>query len=145
MTESTQHREMVRYMAKWVRRRYAHKYGFDVLTDLPADPGAPRPDRIGRYRPDLSAQDAPLTVRIVGEAKTRNGLRGAAARNQIAAFIGYLRMTPAETLFILCVPTPSTAEALAFARDRRRDAGTVVPVCVLNESEAILVGAESWR
>ena len=146
MTETIQHRDLVRYMAEWVRQRYASLYSFSVLVDVPTQPGSPRVDMIGGYRPDLLAQDSPVTMKVIGEAKTRRGLRTARTVAQARAFVGYLGLAQTQGLFVLCVPRNSTAEARSLARKLLLETRYAVPICVLDDlGRATVHGNESWR
>ena len=146
MTETIQHRDLVGCMAEWVRQRYVSLYSFSVLVDVPTQPGSPRVDMIGGYRPDLLAQDSPVTTRVIGEAKTRRGLRSARAVAQARAFVGYLGLVQCQGLFVLCVPRSATAEARSLARKLLLETHYAVPVCVLDDVGRATIHSEaSWR
>lgn len=79
-----------------------------MLHDLPGLIGCDKPPKIGAYRPDVYAIDAPLTRTIVGEAKTQADLETDHTREQLRAFMGFLRLQD-NAVFVLAVPWQAKA------------------------------------
>jgi hypothetical protein len=75
---------------------------------LPGAIGGEKPPKIGAFRPDVYAIDAPLTKTIVGEAKTQSDLETDHTRKQFHAFLRYLQLQT-NSVFILAVPWQAKA------------------------------------
>lgn len=110
-----------------VRHEYAGVAALRIFHDLPGPLKAEKPDRIAGFVPDVYAFDAPLTVRIIGEAKTQADLETAHSQEQIAAFLTFLGQQE-HGVFVLAVPW--AAKRLAH---------------VLVETKRAAVGAQSVR
>ena len=110
-----------------IRHEYAGVTALRIFHDLPGPLRAEKPHRIAGFVPDVYAFDAPLTVRIIGEAKTQADLENAHSQEQISAFLAFLGQQE-QGIFILAVPW--AAKRLAH---------------VLVESKRVSVGAGSVR
>lgn len=101
MSESDNHRRLVRDLAARIHRMRPH---YRVVADLPGSPGDPVPALVGSFRPDVYASDplSPGRARIIGEAKTA-GLDGEHTARQVSAFLGHLA-GGSSSLFIMAVP-----------------------------------------
>jgi hypothetical protein len=81
-----------------------------ILHDLPGLIGCDKPPKLGAFRPDLYAANAPTTRVIVGEAKTAVDLETSHSRQQLVAFLKHLALYPGSTL-VLAVPWSSKVRA----------------------------------
>jgi hypothetical protein len=107
-----------------------------VLHDLPGLVGCDKPPKVGAFRPDVYAIDAPVTRTIIGEAKTATDLETEHSGMQFAAFLTYLRLQP-NPILIASVPwhAKATARSLLQVLSSRLDAGAV-EIVVLDDVEA---------
>lgn len=106
-----------------------------TLHDLPGYVGCDKPPKIGPYRPDVYAIDAPLTRTVVGEAKTQFDLETDHSTGQFTAFLSYLRHQPNPTLI---VAVPWQAKATARTRLQSLSSRThtqVVEIVVIDDVE----------
>ena len=81
-----------------------------TLHDLPNFIGCDKPPKIGAFRPDVYAVDAPLTRTIVGEAKTQADLETDHTRAQFVSFIRFLRLQQ-NAVLVVAVPWQARATA----------------------------------
>lgn len=109
MAESLVHLHLVGRIVSYVRAEY-QAYQLAVFHDLPNLLGAEKPPRIGGFVPDVFAIDAPPSITILGEAKTVEDLETEHSREQLAAFLTFLRLQPSG---ILVVAVPWQAQARA--------------------------------
>lgn len=84
-----------------------------TLTDLPGIIGCDKSPMIGGYRPDVYATDAPITVTIIGEAKTKADLETLHTRSQIQTFLNFL-ILHGGGLFILATPWQARLEGASL-------------------------------
>jgi hypothetical protein len=103
LAESSTHAALIQIIIDYIGQSYAHKTALGILHDLPSALGAEKPRRIEGYVPDVYAFDAPLTMVIIGEAKTAADLETAHSRKQMTAYLAYLGQQSAG-VFILAVP-----------------------------------------
>ena len=103
MPESLQHLRLVERILSYLRKHYVGVQQLATLHDLPGVIGCDKPPKIGVYRPDIYAIDAPLTTTIVGEAKTQSDLETQHTREQFLSFMEFLRLQPKPVL-VVAVP-----------------------------------------
>ena len=108
MPESDKHLQLVQCIVNHIQLVYTGVDHVASLQDLPSTIRGNKPPKIGEYRPDVFAMDAPLTRTIVGEAKTQTDLETEHTRRQLEAFISFLRLQP-KPVFILAVPWQASA------------------------------------
>jgi hypothetical protein len=89
--------------------------GFAVFEDDSEAASGFRTFQINGVAPDVFARDTPLTMAIVGEAKTSSDLLTARSRHQIRKFLEYLDLQP-KGLFLLAVPFGASATARGILR-----------------------------
>ena len=109
MAESLVHLRLVGRILSYVRDEY-QAYQLAIFHDLPDLLGAEKPPRIEGFVPDLYAIDAPLSITILGEAKTAEDLETDHSRKQLKAFLTFLRLQP---IGILVIAVPWQAQARA--------------------------------
>ena len=110
MGESATHIGLLMKLVEYVRTSAEDVQQLALLHDLPGIIGCDKPPKLGSYRPDLYATDAPTTMVIVGEAKTSRDLETTHSKEQIRSFLRHLAMYPGSQL-ILAVPWSSRARA----------------------------------
>lgn len=104
-----------------------------TLHDLPGRVGCDKPPKIGSYRPDVYAIDAPVTRTVVGEAKTQFDLETDHSTGQFTAFLRYLRLQPNPTL-IVAVPWQAKATARTRLQSiRSQTDAQVVEIVVVDD------------
>lgn len=103
MAESATHLELISRILEYIKDAYSGINHVSTLHDLPGVIGCEKPPKIGNFRPDVYAIDAPLTRTVVGEAKTVGDLESGHTREQIKAFLRFLRFQ-SNSVFILAVP-----------------------------------------
>jgi len=108
--ESATHIGLLMKLVEYVRTSAEDVQQLALLHDLPGIIGCDKPPKLGSYRPDLYATDAPTTMVIVGEAKTSRDLETTHSKEQIRSFLRHLAMYPGSQL-ILAVPWSSRARA----------------------------------
>ena len=110
MPESSKHLDLVQCILSYIQKHYSGVHHLVTLHDLPGFVGCDKPPKIGRFRPDVYAIDAPLTRTIVGEAKTQFDLEADHSKKQLIAFLRYLRFQHNSTL-VVAVPWQAKATA----------------------------------
>ena len=110
MSESGTHLELVSQILSYIRSNYVGLEYVSTLHDLPGQIGYEKPPKIGHFRPDVYAIDAPLTRTIVREAKTHTDLETPHSRRQFHTFLRFLRFQ-SNPVFILAVPWQVNARA----------------------------------
>jgi type IV pilus biogenesis protein CpaD/CtpE len=120
--ESSQHIRLVEALVNYIEVRYKPLKSMIILSDLPKTVGGDRPPRVGGYAPDVYATDAPTTITVIGEAKTAEDLVTSHSRQQIEAFLDYLRYQKSG-VFVLAVPFFSSATARIVVESAKRAAG----------------------
>jgi hypothetical protein len=108
--ESATHIGLLTTLVEYVRTNAKNVQQLALLHDLPGMIGCDKPPKLGSYRPDLYATDAPTTSVIVGEAKTARDLETTHSKEQIRSFLRHLAMYPGSQL-ILAVPWSSRVRA----------------------------------
>lgn len=116
MADSSQHEMLVRRIVGYIFTNYSELYSLSVIDDLPKPIGAERPPKIQGYRPDVFAQDVPLTTAIIGEAKTLGDLETGHSKRQYASFLSSLSMQP-NGIFLIAVPFIGVPAALRVLRE----------------------------
>jgi len=117
--ESSQHLRLVDALVSYIEVRYKPLKSMIILCDLPSTVGGDRPPRVGGFAPDVYATDAPTTVTVIGEAKTAEDLVTVHSRQQIEAFLDYLRYQKSG-VFVLAVPPFSSATARIVVESAKR-------------------------
>lgn len=102
------HLELVSHIVSYISTKYSGFQYVSTLHDLPGAIGGEKPPKIGAFRPDVYAIDAPLTKTIVGEAKTQSDLETDHTRKQFHAFLRFLQ-SQTNSVFILAVPWQAKA------------------------------------
>lgn len=110
MAESAKHIALLTKLVRYVRASMKDSQHLSVLHDLPGLIGCDKPPKLGAYRPDLYAANAPTTLVIVGEAKTAADLETGHSRQQLLAFLKHLAIYPGSTL-VLAVPWSASVRA----------------------------------
>jgi len=113
LAESIQHLKLVDSIVIYIRKHFVGVQSVVTLHDLPGKIGCDKPPKIGAYRPDVYATDAPTTITIIGEAKTQADLKTDRTRSQIKTFIRYLQLQQ-NGIFILATPWRATAAGRAL-------------------------------
>ncbi len=103
LAESSQHAALVQIIIGYIKREHAEVTALGIMDDLSSAIGAEKPNRIGGFVPDVYAFDAPLTMTIIGEAKTRDDLETEHSKKQITAFLSFLSYQNAG-IFVMAVP-----------------------------------------
>lgn len=135
MAESDQHQQLIQRIVDYVNITFASKYSLTTYHDLPKAIGAEKPPAIGNFRPDFYAVDVPLTITIIGEAKTFNDLETEHSRNQYLSFISYLSQHD-KGYFILAIPfqyVPATRRVISNLLRRIGAPCNDVVVIILDE------------
>lgn len=137
MSESTQHLDLVRRIVAYVRSRFSGMQHVVTLHDLPGAIGCDKPPKIGSFRPDVYAVDAPMTCTIIGEAKTTADLETEHTRAQFESFLQYLR-AGTKPLFIVAVPwqVSTRARGMLSAIGTRLKIGDDVEIVIIDDIEA---------
>ncbi len=89
MSESNEHRFLIKAMMTFVRRKYKDYY---LILDIQDHPGSGCPPLIGQFRPDIFAEDIEKKHNIICEAKTSMDLETHHSLSQIKAFLMYLEL-----------------------------------------------------
>lgn len=132
MAESLHHIRLVEQILAHIEREYRPYHGLAVFHDLPKLLGAEKPPRIEGFVPDVYALDAPVSVTILGEAKTEDDLETDHSRRQIRAFLSFLAQQEAGVL-ILAVPWQAGTTARNLVANMRQSLGScAVTVVVLD-------------
>ena len=119
MPESSQHIRLVEALVRYIEQRYKYLKSMIILCDLPSTVGRDRPPRVGGFGPDVYAADVPTTVTVIGEAKIAEDLVTVHSRQQIEAFLDYLRYQKSG-VFVLAVPLLSSATARIVIESAKR-------------------------
>jgi hypothetical protein len=123
VAESSIHLDLVRRILDHIAYHYHGVGAVAVLHDLPGRIGCTKPPKIGSYRPDVYAIDAPQTQTIVGEAKTQGDLETEHSHRQFATFLRFLALQN-QGVFILGVPWQAKARGLSLLKVIGREIGT---------------------
>lgn len=131
MAESSKHLDLVHRILDYILSHYSGVDHVATLHDLPCYVGCEKPPKIGRFRPDVYAIDAPLTRAIVGEAKTQSDLEANHSKEQFTAYFAHLRLQP-RPLLIVAVPwqAKATAQSLLHVLRNGIDAASVEIVVI---------------
>lgn len=97
MSESEQHRNLVRTVEEHLRTVYASS---SIVADIQSKPGTELPPKIGGFRPDVFVQADER--KAIGEAKTGADLDKTHTHDQVKAFITYLERS-VDGLLVLSV------------------------------------------
>jgi hypothetical protein len=122
LSESSKHAELIQVIIRYIKREHGHLTALGILDDTARPLHAEKPSRIAGYVPDVFAFDAPMTVVIVGEAKTANDLESEHSLNQIRAYMSYLGQQHSG-IFILAVPWQATRRAHTIVESLRSRTG----------------------
>ena len=117
MGESQQHLALVDIVLRYAEWRLRGCSAVVVFADMPTVPRGERPPRVGGFVPDVFAIDVPTTVRIIGEAKTREDLERPHTDRQLTAFLECLGLLGGT--LVLAVPWDATAAASRIAQRLR--------------------------
>lgn len=135
MPESSQHLRLVEALVSYIEVRYKPLKSMIILCDLPSTVGGDRPPRVGGFVPDVYATDSPTTLTVIGEAKTAEDLVTAHSREQIEAFLDFLRYRKSGVL-VLAVPCFSSATARIVVESAKRAAevkSSEIEIVILDE------------
>jgi hypothetical protein len=137
MGESATHIGLLIKLVEYVRTSADNTQQLALLHDLPGLIGCDKPPKLGSYRPDLYATDAPTTTVIVGEAKTARDLETTHSKEQIRSFLRHLALYPGSQL-ILAVPWSSRARAQQLLAVLSKDSGLhSVKLVVIDDMQEI--------
>ena len=100
MSQSDEHKRLVREMARAIAIRYPE---VQPVVDLPLRPGGTVPPLVDGYRPDVYGEDATGELLVVGEAETAGGLERRHTYRQLRAFAGHLERRGGG-IIVLAVP-----------------------------------------
>jgi hypothetical protein len=132
MSESVSHLELVKRIICHIRSHFSGPFYVVTLHDLPGAIGGEKPPKIGSFRPDVYAIDAPLSRTIVGEAKTQGDLETDHSRKQLKAFLGFLRLQT-NAVFVLAVPWQAVAQGRALLKSIQEELGaSAVEIVVID-------------
>lgn len=123
MPESSTHLALVGRIVEHIDEHYRGISDLAVLHDLPGRIGCNKPPKIGGYRPDVYAVDAPLTRTIIGEAKTQGDLETQHTHKQLTAFVRFLALHN-NAVLVLAVPWQAKARGLAVLTSIAQHVGT---------------------
>jgi hypothetical protein len=133
LAESSKHSALVQTIIRYIGREHAQIAALGIVNDLSSPLHAEKPNRIEGFVPDVYAFDAPLTIVIIGEAKTRDDLETEHSRKQITAYLSFL-CHQQTGIFILAVPWHIKRRALAIVEALRAETGaTSVKTVVLDD------------
>jgi len=116
--ESAVHISLVEEILDYAQHRFNGSPGVMILADLPTTPSSEKPPRVGGYAPDVYATEVPRATVLIGEAKSQEDLTTPHSRDQIVAFLKFLRYQQ-RGIFVLAVPWhcfPSAQIVIATAR-----------------------------
>ncbi|MDA8008844.1 MAG: hypothetical protein MPK75_03890 [Alphaproteobacteria bacterium] len=133
MSESSEHRNLVKLIALDLQERYPNAV---IKADLQMKPGDPVPRIVNNYRPDVYAHDKAENFCIIGEAKA-SGLGSKHTHAQITSFILHLE-EKRSGVFILGAFGAKSNEAKTLLRFVRRELGLV------NTSLQVFDGCDYW-
>ncbi len=119
MPESAEHLALVAHIVRHIEREFRASSGLVILTDLPESKPQDKPPRVGGYAPDVYAVDVPCTFAVIGEAKTADDLPSTHSRDQIRAFLEFLRFKQ-RGILVLAVPWQCVASAQIVVSSVRR-------------------------
>lgn len=132
MSESLKHLALVKCIVSYIKKNYQGIDHLALLHDLPALPGWGKPPKIGAFRPDVYAVDAPITRTIIGEAKTQLDLETSHSRNQLKDFLLFLN-NQQNGLLILAVPWQAKARGKSLLKLLEKEADIKVSTVVIDE------------
>lgn len=127
--ESAQHIILVERLIATVEQRHRTSKGIVVFADHLSF-GRNQPPMIGRYKPDVFAQDLPETFRVIGEAKTANDFKEERSLCQIGAFLDHLALYR-NSSFYLAVPWFLKARANLVIRELSKPDHSSIKISVL--------------
>jgi hypothetical protein len=133
LSESSKHIELIIRILAYIRITH----GDHVVTfhDLPARIGCDKPPKIGAFRPDVYAVDAPPRVVVIGEAKVQQDLERFHSRGQIRTFLEFLR-PQSNAEFVLAVPWQAKARGRNILKSIAAEVGaTQVNLVVIDDVE----------
>ena len=107
-----------------------------TLHDLPNFIGCDKPPKIGVFRPDVYAIDAPLTRTIVGEAKTQADLETDHTKAQFVSFIRFLRLQQ-NAVLVVAVPWQAKATARSLLDALLGSDRESIRVVVIDDLESV--------
>lgn len=108
-----------------------------MLHDLPGFIGCDKPPKIGNFRPDVYAVDAPLTKTIVGEAKTQLDLETDHTKAQLASFISFLKLQR-NAVLVVAVPWQAKPTARSMLQGLANRLGAAeIRVVVIDDIEIL--------
>ncbi len=137
MPESSKHLDLVRCILAYIRKNYSGLHHVAILHDLPGFIGCDKPPKIGAYRPDVYAIDAPLTRTIVGEAKTQLDLESDHTKDQFISFLTFLQLQQ-NAMFIVGVPWQAKATARGILESLKRSLTTNdVEIVVIDDVQGL--------
>ena len=107
--ESSRHVRLVEALIETVEVRHYESQRAIILADHHRF-GVNRPPKLGGFTPDLLAHDLPISMRILGEAKTEADLESERSSRQLAAFLDHLSLYENSTMYV-AVPWFAAARA----------------------------------
>ena len=142
MSESEQHRYLVRTVEECLRGAYA---GSSILVDIQSDPGTELPPKIGGFRPDVFVQAS--TRKAIAEAKTDTDLDTTHTHDQMKSFIAYLEKSR-DGLLVLSVAGVSADRAktvLRFIHVETKPSSTQLAVFDQCDLWLLQPGGMTWK
>jgi hypothetical protein len=112
--ESARHVLLVEALIRTVETRHKVHEDIMILADHHRF-DRNRPPQLGGFTPDLLAHNLPITMRILGEAKTENDLESERSAQQLRAFLDHLSLYPNSTMYV-AVPWTSAPRARGLLR-----------------------------
>lgn len=100
MPESQKHIATVKRVLAYIEQEYASVKTLYAATDLPGHASPNRPPNIGGFVPDIFCSNTPVTLTVIGEAKTSEDLQRPRSLAQITAFYEHLEHSTAGHLAI---------------------------------------------
>jgi len=124
---------LVNLIIDHIRKEFADVSALRIFHDLPGPLRTEKPHRIAGFVPDVYAFDAPLTVTIIGEAKTQADLETAHSQEQISEFLAFLGQQE-HGVFVLAVPWAAKRLAHVLVESKRASVGAdAVRTIIIND------------
>jgi hypothetical protein len=125
MAESSTHQILVERLVQWMQRNISNSDSAVVLVDSPTTAAENRPPAIGGYNPDVFCRTIGGEHVLIGEAKTAGDIENKHSRDQIRAFLVYLKQCQSGTL-VVAVPWRAVGQVMSLIHFLQRETDTMV-------------------
>ena len=115
--ETLRHIRLVEALIDLVEQRHQGNRQLIVFADH-RQFGENRPPLLGGFTPDVYAQDLPVTLRVVGEAKTEADLDSDRSAMQLRGFLDHLALYENSTMYV-AVPWIAAPRAWSLLKSLR--------------------------